>query len=144
MYKVFLSNFYKKLNFAFIFITDISALRRRSRGLTYEENIELMKYQKRSGIHIKQSQPTQPNNYPTLPTQSIGNPTTTISTPSQYNTTTIPAPCPPAYSGYPQMPQANLTTGGMASGYPSGSPPQTGYPQPAQQKTEKLSDIIFN
>ena len=105
-----------------------ASTRRRSRGLTFEENIELIKYQKRLGIHVKQSQPS----YPSIASQPVGKP---ISAPaSQSNTFNTPSPYPAAYGGYPQMSQS-------AASYPSGYP-AAGYPQPTPPKVEESAGIL--
>lgn len=123
---------------------DNSILRRRSRGLTFEENTELMKYQKRSGIHIKS---TQAVSYPSIPTGS-----NTSSAPSggsaSSKTGSFRSTTGNSSQTYPNYPQANQPTssfngaaGGYPTGYPSSNPP-AGYPQPVPPRAEESSGIM--
>lgn len=96
-----------------------SRLRRRSRGLTYMENIELQKYQKRIGIKPKPNSKPKPKSRPKpsdYPSTSLGKP---IGKPTNKPIIPLPGQKGPLHSTLtPQVPQgmSNLAPPPSASG----------------------------
>jgi len=97
-----------------------SGSRRRSRGLTYMENIELQKYQKRIGIKLKPKPQAKPKMRPKpsdYPSANLGKP---IGKPTKKPVIPLPGQKGPLHSTVsPQVPQGmhNMNPPAAASGH---------------------------